>query len=187
LATAPANPDRAVGRAAPPPAAAVAPPAASSVAPPPAVAPPAASPTAPPPAVTTPPPRAPVAIPPPNAAPTSASSLAAEETAIRQVLQRYRAGYEGLNSAEVKAVYPGLSDQALEKLAATFKQYTSLKQEIEIDRVDISPDGQTANVTAEVTTAPIVRMGRVTPQRSKAHFLLKKSGDVWLIQDVNMR
>ena len=88
-----------------------------------------------------------------------------------------------MNAKAVQAVYPGIPAQ---KLADTFKLYASLKQEIEIDRVGV--DRQTATVTASVTTAPTPKSGKpITPQKSKAVFSLKKSGDNWLIQDVSFK
>jgi len=146
--------------------------------------PPAAAPT---PAPAAPTPATPTPATPSPAAPTNVTSAAAmaaaEESAVRQVLQRYRSGYESLNAKAVQAVYPGIPAQ---KLDDTFKLYSSLKQEIAIDRVGV--DRQTATVTATVTTAPTPKNGKpITPQKSKAVFSLKKSGDTWLIQDVSFK
>jgi hypothetical protein len=146
-------------------------------APPPAAAP-SPTPAAPTPAAPTP--AAPAPTTPANV--TSAARVAAEESAVRQVLQRYRSGYESLSASAVQAVYPGINVTAL---ADVFKLYSSLKQDLEIDRVEI--DGQTATVTGSVTTAPVVKTGRAAPKKSKAVFRLRKTGDAWLIQDVSLK
>jgi hypothetical protein len=152
--------------------------------------PPALRTAAPPPVVETPPPApapaptpvVPAPPPPVSASVTNAARAAAEESAVRQVLQRYRNGYESLSASAVQAVYPGINATAL---ADVFKLYSSLKQDLEIDRVEV--EGQTAIVTGSVTTAPVVKTGRAAPKKSKAVFRLRKTGDAWLIQDVSLK
>jgi hypothetical protein len=145
--------------------------------------PPAVEPApAPPPAVSPAPAPPPPALPAGNAA--NAANLVAEESAVRQTLQRYRDAYQSMSAAAVQAVYPRIDAR---KLQDVFKLYTSLRQDLEIDRVEVAPDGQTATVTGTVITAPVVKTGRAAPQRSKALFRLKKNGDIWLIQDVSLK
>ena len=100
---------------------------------------------------------------------------------MRQVVQRYRSGYEGLSAAAVQAVYPRINAKLLQDV---FKGYSSLKYDVAIDRVEFTPDGQTATATGTITDAPVVKTGKATMQRRRAVFTLRKNGDGWLIQDV---
>jgi hypothetical protein len=158
------SPTPPAGRATPPLAEPVAPTPAPPVA---AVTPPAPTPTP--------------ASPPPPAAPTTVVN---DDAAIRQTLQRYQAAYEGLNPAGAKALNPGLD---VRKLTDTFKQYTSLKYDIQIGRVEINRDGQSASVAATVTSMPMVKTGPPPTTRSNAVFRMRKTGDAWLIQDVSFK
>jgi hypothetical protein len=88
-----------------------------------------------------------------------------------------------LNAAAVKAVYPSIDAGAL---AEAFKQYVSLTQDLQIDRIDIAPNRHSATVTGSITNAPVVTTGKATPQRRSATFRLRKSGDSWLIQEVRL-
>jgi len=120
----------------------------------------------------------------PASAGTTASAAAttvAAESAVRQVLQRYRNGYETLNAAAVQAVYPTMNAQRLQEV---FKGYSSLKFDVVIDHIEITADGQTATVTGAITNAPVVKTGKAAPQRRRALFSLRKNGDGWLIRDV---
>jgi hypothetical protein len=131
--------------------------------------------------VTPPAPTPTPASPPPPAAPTTVVN---DDAAIRQTLQRYQAAYEGLNPAGAKALNPGLD---VRKLTDTFKQYTSLKYDIQIGRVEINRDGQSASVAATVTSMPMVKTGPPPTTRSNAVFRMRKTGDAWLIQDVSFK
>jgi ketosteroid isomerase-like protein len=143
--------------------------------------PPIADPPPPPVAVVTPPPPPPVVATPPPSAP---ATVVNEEAAIRQVIQRYQAAYESRNAQAAKAVNPSIDAR---KLADTFKDYTSLKYEIQISRVDVNTDGQSASVAGTVTSQPTAKTGTPKPSKSNAVFRLRKSGDGWLIQDVTFR
>jgi hypothetical protein len=119
----------------------------------------------------------------PAAPAVAAPAPQTDDSAIRDALQRYRSGYESLDAAAVQSVYPGIDARAL---AAVFREYVSLTQSIQIDRIDIAPDGRTATVIGAVTTAPVVRTGRASPQRRNAIFMLRKRAGTWMIESVKL-
>jgi len=138
---------------------------------------------APSPAPSPPPPSNPAPQPqPPPQPPAGAGGVAAEEVAVRQVIERYRTAYENLNVSALQAVYPSINARRLEDV---FKQYTSLKQVLEIERVEV--DGAAATATGVVTQTPVVKTGKPQTTRQRAVFRLRKVGNAWIIQDVSFR
>ncbi len=112
---------------------------------------------------------------------TARAETPSDESAIREVLQRYAAAYEALNPNAVKAVFPSVNTATLTNM---FRNYASLKQQVEVDSVQVT--GQTAIATGIVTSAPVVRVGSVKPQRLPATFRLRKANGGWVIESVTL-
>jgi hypothetical protein len=122
----------------------------------------------------------------PDAAASSKSKVAPSEPAasgeaqaIQAMFQRYRNGYEHLDADEVHAVFPSID---VRQLAAVFKGYVSLRQQIDFSSVQVAPSGKAAVVAAWVTTEPIVRIGRAPAGRHIVTFNLRKLNDSWIIE-----
>ncbi len=111
------------------------------------------------------------AVPPPNN----------NETAIQRLLASYASAMESLNPSAVADVYPNVDTRAL---AAAFREYTSLNEEIAIDRIDVAPDGQTATVNAVLAITQVVKIGRAAPVTRNVVFALRRQGDRWLIDSI---
>lgn len=58
---------------------------------------------------------------------------------------------------------------------------------MQIGRIQIGPNGQTAMVTGLVLTAPVLKAtGRETVQRRPTTIVLQKAGDSWFIQETRL-
>jgi hypothetical protein len=100
--------------------------------------------------------------------------------AVVQVLQQYAKAQESLSVEAVRSLYPNVDARLL---ANTFRDYASLKQEISVDGVELSSDGQTATVKAAVTTAPVVKTGRQPAATTRnITFVLSRRENSWIIQ-----
>ena len=88
---------------------------------------------------------------------------------------------ESLNPSAVAAVYPKVDTRAL---TAAFREYTSLDEEIAINRIDVAPDGQTATVNAVLAITQVVKIGRAAPVTRNVVFGLRRDGDRWLIDSI---
>lgn len=109
------------------------------------------------------------------------STPADTTVAIQQLLASYERAMESLTPSAVAAVYPSVDTRAL---AAAFREYTSLNEEIAIDRIDVAPDGQTASVNAVLAIMPVVKIGRAAPVTRNVVFTLRRQGDRWLIESI---
>ncbi|MGB7218235.1 MAG: protein kinase [Vicinamibacterales bacterium] len=106
---------------------------------------------------------------------------AIDEAAIRQTLQRYEQALASLDPAAVRAVYPSVDTRGL---ASQFATYSSFKNEIQVARIRIGANRQTAIATGFVTSAPVLKAGGPEmTQRRPMTFLFWKAGDSWLIEE----
>ncbi len=120
--------------------------------------------------------------PPPTAVDRPAgASATADTTAIQQLLASYASAMESLNPSNVAAVYPGVDTRAL---AAAFREYSSLDEEITINRIDVAPDGQSATVNAVLSINQVVKIGRAAPVTRNVVFALRRQGDRWVIESI---
>ena len=103
------------------------------------------------------------------------------DTAIRQLLASYASAMESLNPEAVAAVYPRVDTRAL---ANAFREYTSLNEEVQINRIDVAPDGQSATVNAVLSITQQVKIGRAAPVTRNVVFTLRRQGDRWLIDNI---
>ena len=111
------------------------------------------------------------AVPPPNN----------NETAIQQLLASYASAMESLNPSAVADVYPNVDTRAL---AAAFREYASLDEEIVINRIDLAADGQSATVNAVLSITQVVKIGRAAPVTRNVVFAVRRQGDRWVIDSI---
>jgi hypothetical protein len=69
-------------------------------------------------------------------------------------------------------------------LAAAFREYASLNEEIAINRIDVAPDGQTATVNAVLAITQVVKIGRAAPVTRNVVVALRRQGDRWPIDSI---
>jgi hypothetical protein len=134
-----------------------------------------------------PPPPAPVpaAAPPPPANTASVAPAASmpappnDELLVKQVLQRYRKAYEGLDAPSAHAVWPAVNEAAL---ARAFGGLQS--QSLTFDACDVNVSGVAAAATCRGSARYVPKIGSHDPlvERRTWNFTLRKDGDDWKIE-----
>jgi hypothetical protein len=135
--------------------------------------PPAPAPT---PAAPTPPTAAP-----PPAAPASASAVStpSDELLVKQVLQRYRNAYEGLDARSARAVWPAVNENAL---ARAFDGLES--QRLTFEACDVRLRGEAAAAICHGSARYVPKVGSHEPRVEPRtwNFTLRKNGSDWTIE-----
>jgi len=141
------------------------------------VAPPTTLPVPTPPPATAPPVTLPAAAPPTSMSP---AQMDAARKAIRGVLEEYRSAVETRNADYLRRVAPGVDHEALR---SAFAAVASMEVKIEVKDVSVSQGGETATAICLVTYTPKPKpAGRIAP--TPTTFRLRRSGNVWIIEDV---
>ncbi len=104
-----------------------------------------------------------------------------ETAAVRAALERYRAAYQALDAAAVRAAWPGLDAGAERQIARAFEGYQSLAMTLSDCRYAV--DGDRATATCRVTQRIDVRVGRDFESTQEAVFQLRRAGDRWVITE----
>jgi hypothetical protein len=144
-----------------------------------------------PPAPAAPPP-APAGLPALRVAPSSSSSATlppAPETvspsaAVRNALDRYRRGFNELDSGEVKAIWPEVDEKAL---ARAFSQLS--KQLFVFDTCNVDVNGVLATASCRGRAQYVPKVGNKSPRVEMREwtFLLRRGPDDWWIQRVDSK
>jgi hypothetical protein len=144
-----------------------------------------------PPAPAAPPP-APAGLPALRVAPSSSSSATlppAPETvspsaAVRNALDRYRRGFNELDSGEVKAIWPEVDEKAL---ARAFSQLS--KQLFVFDACNVDVNGVLATASCRGRAQYVPKVGNKSPRVEMREwtFLLRRGPDDWWIQRVDSK
>ena len=102
---------------------------------------------------------------------------------VLRVLQRYKAGYEGLDAKAVVAVYPSAN---VARLQAAFSDFRSMSYALWLspDSIVLAADGQSATVTASEITRPVGKVGNIPQTTNTVTFTLRKGGGAWTIQSI---
>jgi serine/threonine-protein kinase len=146
---------------------------------------PVSVPTAPQPAATPPPALAPAApalgssepVRPPPAVPT-AKPAPTEADRIRETIRLYETAQDNLDADLYLRVFPGVDRSRIEQ---AFSSFRSQSVDFEIRKVEVSPQGSTAEVFGFETRVAVPKAGndlRVTAERVVQ---LEKHGDAWVI------
>jgi hypothetical protein len=135
----------------------------------------------------------PVPAPPPSGAPiVAAAALVSpasneglpaaidEERLVRQILQRYRAAYEGLDAQSAHAVWPAVNESAL---ARAFDGLTSQRLDFEMCNVELA--GPAAKAVCRGSARYVPKIGSREPRVEPRvwNFTLRKAGDDWQIEN----
>ncbi|ODS52581.1 MAG: hypothetical protein ABS36_16145 [Acidobacteria bacterium SCN 69-37] len=102
----------------------------------------------------------------------------ADESAIRQVVDRYRQGYNSLDVDAVVRVFPSVNAPALRK---AFAGYAS--QSMTLGAITVALDGSGATVRAQMVHAVQPRSGSRQESRTAITLTLRKNGNAWIITD----
>ena len=113
----------------------------------------------------------------------SPAQMDAARKAIRGVVEEYRSAVETRNADYLRRLAPGVDHEALR---AAFAAVASMEVKIEVKDVNVSPNGDTATASCLVTYMPKPRpAGRISPVPTT--FRLRRSGNVWIIEDVSRK
>ena len=110
----------------------------------------------------------------PTAAPVDAATI--DTTAIREALNQYIAGYERLDVAAIRRIFPGAP--------ATLDLSNVRSYRLALDNVEITLQGERATVTAIRRVRAEMKDGsRQEPTRS-TEFAMRRAGSGWVIERV---
>jgi hypothetical protein len=124
-------------------------------------------------------------LPPPPAKRETQSTTAADETAVRSVVQTFFRAFEERNPDELRQVWPTIPQKMYDGYKRSFADASVITMQIVNQIVNVSPDGATATVSAESQQQYTSKAGK-TAKKSEASWkfqLVKKNG-VWVLTDV---
>jgi hypothetical protein len=103
-----------------------------------------------------------------------------DEQLVKDVLQRYRSAYEGLDARRAQAVWPGVNETALQR---AFQGLES--QNLTFNDCDVQLRGAAASATCHGTMTYVPKVGSREPHVEPRvwNFTLQKAGDAWHIQN----
>jgi hypothetical protein len=107
------------------------------------------------------------------------SNIAADQSAIRAVMQAYADAYSQLNIAAVKRVYPGVNEVGLKN---AFGQ-TKSQQVAIVDEKFVNLTDSQATVTCTWQVAYVLVVGGQNRSSPKITIRLQKINGTWLIVD----
>ncbi|HEV2616663.1 MAG TPA: protein kinase [Candidatus Acidoferrales bacterium] len=124
-------------------------------------------------------------LPPPPAKRETQGTRAADETAVRTVVQTFFRAFEERNPDELRQVWPTIPQKTYDGYKRSFADASVITMQIVNQTVNVSPDGATATVSAESQQQYTSKAGK-TAKKSEASWkfqLVKKNG-VWMLTDV---
>jgi hypothetical protein len=104
-----------------------------------------------------------------------------ERAAVRELLERYRAAYEGLDARAAKRVWPGADERALERAFSGLERQT-----VNFDACDIDITNARGRALCRGSATYTPRVGKRderTQGRNWTFVILKAGGD-WRIESV---
>jgi hypothetical protein len=124
-------------------------------------------------------------LPPPPAKRETQSTTAADETAVRSVVQTFFRAFEERDPDELRQVWPTIPQKTYDGYKRSFADASAITMQIVNLTVNVSPDGATATVSAESQQQYTSKAGK-TAKKSEASWkfqLVKKNG-VWMLTAV---
>lgn len=123
---------------------------------------------------------------PPVTAPASKPSgpTAADMDAIRALVGRYAQAFEQRDADALQRIWPSLNSSMYSAYKKNFGSASAISMSADVKSINVSPDGQSANVSALITQKYTPRGYSARTSRDTAVFQLAKTGDVWVITDV---
>ena len=102
-----------------------------------------------------------------------------EEGLVKQVLQRYRKAYEGLDAQSARAVWPQVNEPALARAFSGLQSQT-----LTFDDCNVRLRGEAAAATCHGTARYVPKVGSREPRTESRvwNFTLKKAGSDWKIE-----
>jgi eukaryotic-like serine/threonine-protein kinase len=127
------------------------------------------------------------AIPPakPPVKPETSSVVTVDEaSAVRTAIQRYSQAFEQRDANALRKIWPNMGDNRYSGYRASFESASSIRMRINIEGVDLGPDGATAVVKAQVSLEYTPKGAKRNSRTDAEVFRLAKSNGAWIITDV---
>ena len=122
--------------------------------------------------------------PPPPPAKTVLNPAAADEAAIRAVVDRFFQSFQQRNLDGLKEVWPGMPREKSGKYKDSFRHVSAIGIQIVSESVKISPDGATATVSVQSEEQETPTGGKTQKFTPAWTFQLAKTNGAWVISDV---
>lgn len=102
-----------------------------------------------------------------------------DEAMVKQVLQRYRTAYEGLDARSARAVWPAVNEDALSRAFSALQSQTLI-----FDACDVRLRGDAAAATCRGSARYVPKVGSHEPRTEPRTwtFALRKNGPDWKIE-----
>jgi uncharacterized protein YbaR (Trm112 family) len=123
-------------------------------------------------------------LPPPPAKRETQSTTAADETAVRNVVQTFFRAWEERNPDELRQVWPTIPQKRYDGYKGSFADARVITMQIVSQSVNVSPDGGTATVSAESQQQYTSKAGKTSKKSDVWKFQLAKKNGVWVLTDV---
>ena len=124
------------------------------------------------------PPPAPAAVA-PTVPPVSKASAEAD---IRALIQKYDDAYNQRNADALRSIWPTIGSR-YNKLKAVFAAASSIREQVSIESIEITPDGTKAVVKGR-SSQVFTEKGQSRESKGMMNFRLVKLGGVWTINDI---
>ena len=121
----------------------------------------------------------------PPAAVTAVDPLAADRSAVKEVLAAYRKSYNDLDAASASAIWEGADERALRRAFSSLSH-----QNLSFERCDVRvPTGDRAIARCDGVLSYVPKFGDRVPQQRRTTWNMdfRRNGDRWLIVGVTAR
>jgi serine/threonine protein kinase/uncharacterized protein YbaR (Trm112 family) len=105
------------------------------------------------------------------------------ETGIRAAIQRYSQAFEQRDANALRRIWPNMGDK-YSGFRSSFENASSIRLRVDIQSVDLEPDGATAVAKALVSLDYTPKGAKSNSRTDTAIFRLAKSNGAWIITDV---
>ena len=109
-----------------------------------------------------------------------------DEADLRSVIRRYEQAFEKRDVNALLVIWPGMGSKRFNAYRDSFAFAKSYQVQMQVESINISPDGQTATASGVLSSTFIAKenANQPKPQRDRAVFDLKKSNGIWVISDM---
>jgi eukaryotic-like serine/threonine-protein kinase len=104
------------------------------------------------------------------------------EADIRALIQKYADAYSQRDADALRRIWPTIGPR-YGKLKTVFAAASSIREEVSVDSIEVTPDGTKAAVKGR-STQVFTEKGQSRESKSAMSFRLVKSGGVWTISDI---
>jgi hypothetical protein len=102
---------------------------------------------------------------------------------IRAAIQRYSQAFEQKDANSLRKIWPNMGDK-YSGFKSSFENASSIRMRVNIESVDLDPDGATAVAKALVSLDYTPKGAKSNSRTDTAIFRLARSNGAWIIMDV---